>query len=340
MYENTFRIKPGLTKKELGFINDVDLRNDLFARLKELERVDDVEAYYSIVFLSLSIIEGIFRHIAKIYKKEIQSSSQYPINEKEQKPKEFDKLYIEELYVLLRELKIIPPEPDFQQSFELFRKYRNFIHPQAWVKKRWEVGLGQAQMAIGLLNSTIQNFEKNVFIDKHILEIIAGNPSYDSDGLLHLPMNGTRHRSFVVVRQILMNKLEIDFNLSLSHDSILNFVFNYNNDGDFKMIRLDSRSDESFYNCVLESSQRYRWKIILRATPESPPERDLFPVRINIDIPNGVFDFIVDDLTYSFQDQKTGKTKPLYTLIRPNFRIGFFNEVGRARCENITIKIN
>ena len=332
---NSFRFKTELTKKNLGFINNVDLRNDLVTRLQELGRVVKVNAHYSTVFLAVSIIEGIFRHVAEIYKTEIQSSPNYTIHKK-QIPKEFDELLIEELYIQLRELNIVPPEPDFEKSFELFRKYRNFIHPHAWKKKRWKVGLGQAQMAMGLLNSTIQNLEINVFIDKHILEIISGSPSYDMDGVLLLPKSNTRHHSFVVFKQPLKDKLEIDFDLNLSHGSLLNFVFNYIDEANFLMVRLDSRTGESFSNMVLESSQKQWWVPILWAVQKSPPKQDLFSVRINIDVPNSIFDFIVNGETYIFMNDNK-EEQSLHSLLKKDLRVGFFNEVGPVKLKGIEI---
>jgi hypothetical protein len=336
--ELSLQPRPQLTWKQLGFINDVDLRNDLRARLDELDRVVLANAHYSTVFLAIGTVEGIFRHVAEIYTPEIRSSATYPhIGVKQPKPKAFDKLTIDELYAELRTLGIAPQAPDYKALYELFRHYRNCIHPQARVGKGWEIGLGQAQMALGLLNATLQNLDRNVFIGKHRFEKIAGSPDYDDDGVLRLPLNGTPHRSFVLLRDPISGKCHIRFDLHLSPKSLLNFVFNYAGDGDFKMVRLDGRPDKRYANGVLVCSQKYRWAEILTADPKKPPESEQFPVEISIDVRGGVFDFTVNGSTYKFVDKK-GHPKALALELRPGLRVGFFNEVNSVRLSSILIE--
>ena len=91
-------IETQITNKSIDFINDVDLRNLLFKRLNELDRVIQVNAHYSTVFVAIGAIEGIFKHIASIYKAEIQASSSCPKTPSGNN-KRFDKLTLNELYV-------------------------------------------------------------------------------------------------------------------------------------------------------------------------------------------------------------------------------------------------
>ena len=145
-----------VTNKQLDFINDVDLRKTLLERLNELDRIFLVNASYSTVFVAIGAIEGIFRHIASIYRNEIKDSDSYPKNSKG-KAQRFDRLTLDDVYEELKNLGILPDIPQYKHMYHLFRNYRNCVHPQAQVLKRWEIQLGQAQMALGLLNATIQN---------------------------------------------------------------------------------------------------------------------------------------------------------------------------------------
>ena len=65
-------IQTNITVKEISFINDMDFRNIILDRLDELERVFLVNANYSTIFLAISTIEGIFKHLSAIYKAEIK----------------------------------------------------------------------------------------------------------------------------------------------------------------------------------------------------------------------------------------------------------------------------
>ena len=330
------RIETVLTNKNLGFINDVDLRNDLLSRLDELDRVVLANAHYSTVFLAIGIVEGVFRHITDVFSKEIRSSKSYPRTKKTNRLKRLGELTLEQLYHELRLLGIAPGMPDYESLYEMFRHYRNCVHPQVRVKKGWEVDLGQAQMALGLLNATLRNLNENVFAGKHVFERVAGSPNYDSDGVLHLPMNGTPHRSFVVLREPVLNKLEITFDLHLSPDSLLNFVFNYVDESDFMMVRLDSRARATYRNSVLRSSQKYSWRPILWAEQAYPPAKDRFPVRIFINFGKGIFDFEVDGTAYTFRD-RVNAIHPLFGKLRRGFRVGFFNEVGPVKLMDMNI---
>jgi len=327
-----------ITNKQLDFISDVDLKKALLERLNELDRVFLVNANYSTLFGAIGAIEGIFKHIALIYKDEIRDSPTYPRIRGKNK-KNFDKLTLEELYVELKNLDILPAISEYEQLYTLFRNYRNFIHPLAQINKGWDVELGQAQMAIGLLNTTIQNLDLNIFIGKHIFEKVAGNPYYDSKKVLHLVVADTPHHSFLILKRPTFQKLHIAFDLDLPHGSLLNFVFNFVGDGDFKMLRLDNRrSRPNFPNSVLRSSQKYSWNYSLRANPQKPPDAEQFPVGIDIDFARRSFEFVIANTLYTYQDF-SGNPKNLFNEVHPDKKIGFFNEEGPAKLSNLEIVV-
>jgi hypothetical protein len=327
-----------VTNKQLDFINNIDLRNALIERLDELDRVFLVNANYSTVFGALAAIEGIFKHIASIYRDEIRISSSYPKTSKGNK-KRFGYLTLNELYVELTNLGILPHIPGYEDLYNLFRNYRNFIHPQAQVSKGWEIELGQSQMAIGLLNATIQKLDKNLFIGKHIFEKVAGAPDYGPVEGLHLKEGDTPHNSFLILKQSIAQKVFITFELELPQGSLLNFVFNYENDGRFKMLRLDNRIHQFYPNAVLNSYQKYSWNVNLLANPQKPPDIELFPVEIEIDFSKKQFEFLADNIVYTFADL-VGDEKKLFYEIQEDKRVGFFNEVGPARLSNIKIDMD
>ena len=205
------KIQTEITRKDINFIDDIDLRDVLLERLNELDRVFLVNGNYSTVFLAISSVEGILKHIATIFKTEIKRSSQYP-DGTDGKPKKFEKLTIDDLYVLLRERDILPSITSFEHVYDLFRNYRNFIHPQAHTKKGWQIGLGQAQMALGLLNATIGDLSQYIFIDKEVFLKIEGIPDYDSSSkVLHLKLYNTPLHSFVVLNRKVSDTLSLSF---------------------------------------------------------------------------------------------------------------------------------
>ena len=332
-------IQTEITRKDINFISDIDLRVVLRDRLNELDRIFLVNANYSTIFLAISTIEGIFKHIAAIFRNDIKSSFKYPKDNKG-KRKEFDKLTINELYILLRELNVLPDIKNFENVYDLFRDYRNFIHPQAQTKKAWPTDLGHAQMAIGLLNATVSYLDRYIFIDKEVFEKFVGNPDYDSSKVLHLRLYKTPLHSFLVWNKLITDGLLLKFDLELPKDSVFNFVFNFANEGNFKMIRLDNRygSKSGYLNCVLHCTQKYFWRERLIADPVSPPDKPILPVEIKIDFKKNEFTFSVDGTLYSFKDKDTRKDKSLFTELKSDLRIGFFNEVGPVNISNILFR--
>ncbi len=326
-----------ITRKEISFIDDIDFRNILYDRLNEIDRVFTVNANYSIIFLSVSTIEGIFKHLAEIFEDDIRNLTTYPTTQKG-KPKRFDKISIDEFYTLLRDIGILPKIEGLEKTYKLFRDYRNFIHPQAQKQKAWAIDLGQAQMALGLLNVTLSYLSQNIFIGKDIYQKVAGSPDYDKEHVLHLNWDRTRLYSFITTKSIVTESLSLSFNLELPHNSIFNFVFNFKDDGNFKMLRLDNRRHPDKPNCLLRCTQRYFWIPIMFAKDKHPPlKKAIFPVDIEIDKSKKLFQFKVDGKEYQFVD-KQGKISNLFAEFTPGLKVGFFNEIGPVKLHNIESK--
>lgn len=328
-------IKSEITMKDISFIDDIDFRNILYDRLNEIDRVFIMNANYSTVFLSISTIEGIFKHISSIFKQEIRQLPTYPTNDNGN-PKQFNKIPIDELYLLLKEIGILPEIKDFDKIYKLFKDYRNFIHPQEQLKKAWAVDLGQAQMALGLLNATLVNFSHNIFIGKEIYQKVAGNPDYDKNKILHLNLDRTSVHSFVITKRHFPNTLLLSFDLEFQGRSVFNFVFNFKSDSSFKMLRLDNRRERKTANCLLHCTQKYFWREELFADDPFPPDKSIFPVQIEINSATKLFRFIVDGKAYRFK-KRSGQVD-LFDEFLPNLQIGFFNEVGPVKLHNIQLR--
>jgi len=326
-----------ITRKEISFIDDIDFRNILYDRLNEIDRVFIANANYSTIFLSVSTIEGIFKHLAEIFKDDIKKLTTYPTTQNG-KQKRFDKISIDEFYTLLRDIGILPKIEGLEKTYKLFRDYRNFIHPQAQKQKAWAIDLGQAQMALGLLNATLSYLSKNIFIGKDIYQKIAGSPDYDKDHILHLNIDRKKLYSFLTTKSTVTESLSFSFGLELSHKSIFNFVFNFKDEGNFKMLRLDNRRHPDKPNCLLRCTQRYVWIPIMSATDKHPPKKEIFPVNIEIDKSKQLFQFKVDGKEYQFVD-KQKKISDLFAEFTPGLKVGFFNEIGPVKLHNIESKI-
>ncbi len=310
-----------IVKKTLDFIDDKDLQVVIENRLDELEKVFLVNAHLSTIILSISCIEGIFKHVADIFRKEIQASSKYPkITEGKKKgnKKRFGDLTIEEIYRLLLERDILQHIDNFDNIYALFRDYRNFIHPKKQKDKSWPVALGQSQMALGLLNATIDQISKYIFIGSEILLKITGRPRYDLSKVLHLDTaERKRTNSFLIMKRKIDFLIDISFNVELAENSLFNFVFNYNDESNFKMLRLDNRDLKRTPNSLLYTKQKDDWYIVGEAEEKQPPYGTI-TLNIRIDVSKSKFEYIVNGKIYKYYYRSNGR-KSIYLK---NFRKG------------------
>lgn len=319
------------TIKNLDFIDDKNLQLILKERLDELDKVFSSNANLSSIILSISSIEGIFTHFANIFKIQIKGSPKYP-KRKDGRKKDFDKLTIEEIYKLLLEQDILKEIKNFDSIYELFRNYRNFIHPQKQLKESWPVGLGQSQIAIGLLNATIDQTSKCVFLGTEIFERISGRPRYDPSKVLHLDLANVRTHSFMVLKRKIDKTLKIRFKIDLGENGVFNFVFNYFDEGNFKMLRLDNRNSEGTPNALLYCKQPFYWEIEAEASDKQPPEGEL-SIEIFINYSTKIFSFKINGKAYRFF--KRSNEIKLFNELKPSIRIGWFNEVSPVKLWNI-----
>jgi hypothetical protein len=328
------RYQTELTEKPLDFIDDKALQSVLETRLDELERVFGVNGNLSTIILAISSIEGIFKHFTEIFKKDILASLRYPLLPNGKK-KPISKLTIEEMYVLLIEQGILMKIQHFDHFYELFRNYRNFIHPQTQRKQPWPVGLGQAQMAIGLLNSTIDQLSKYIFVGHEMLEVISGRPRYDLSRIHHLDVANTRTHSFVILKRKIDTHLDVRCELELGMNAIFNFVFNFVDESNFSMLRLDNRDSPRTPNALLSSKQKHHWFIVAEADKKQPPQ-GLINLEVNIDTSKKLFLFNVAGVSYSFTN--TQGPVDLFSQFKKGLQVGWFNEVEPVKLINLEIE--
>lgn len=192
-------------------------------------------------------------------------------------------------------------------------------------------------MALGLLNATLMNLSRNIFIGKEIYQKVAGNPDYDKNKVLHLNLDRTSVHSFIITKRHFTNNLSLTFDLEFQGKSVFNFVFNYKSDSSYKMLRLDNRRERKTANCLLHCTQKYFWREELFADELYPPNKPVFQVHIEIDTASKLFRFIVDGKSYSFKNSLKAQVD-LFDEYIPGLQIGFFNEVGPVKLHNIKLQ--
>jgi hypothetical protein len=255
----TVEIKLEATSKDLNFLSDPELAQIIKSILTEIDNLAIIRAHRSMIYLSMSTLEGILSNVLALNTKKIRTFDSYP-KKRSGGLKDLDDLVLAEKIEIAKDLGIIAPE--FFETFKKFKEFRNYMHPTLELKNKQPLDVGLGQVALGLMNHTISKLEKIRFIEEKIWEVISGIPLYDSsqkeiEFKLFRPL---RTHSFIVTKDYAGNNTEINFNLHIGDDTILNFIFNYENEERYNMLRFETRKNE--FCGILRCEHKGGWQFI------------------------------------------------------------------------------
>jgi hypothetical protein len=190
-----------------------------------------------------------------------------------------------------------------------------------------DIGLGQ--VALGLMNHTISKLEKIRFIEEKIWRVISGIPVYNSsqkkiEFKLFYPIPT---HSFIVTEDYTSYSTEVNFDLHIGDDTVFNFVFNYENEEKFHMLRFETRKNE--FCGILHCEHKYGWRLIEEYNSKWNI-KTAEPNKIIIRIDSGNLKVYLNG-----NEELSGKSIPC-----DNKKcIGFFNEVNNVYISNLSINI-
>ena len=312
-----------LTTRKIGFISDPKLRLIILDLLQEIDNVFGVSAFRSTLYLSVSAIEGILKHVLQLNQIKAQKSSSYPKTRR--KPKKIEDLSLFECINICADLSLIPSW--LEKTCNQLRMFRNYIHPELEVITNDKINIGISEIAIGILNNTLLSLDCFRFIEGATWKVISGNPTYSlSNSKLRLSRESNeRTYSFIITDHYVGKSFNIEYDAIFHGPGILNFVYNYQSEESFFMIRIDKR--EKYNDCLLECLKKHFWQIKNNFVMNT--EKGVNKHRINIKIDNSSLEFIVDGSPIKIEGRDWN--------YNPNMGIGFFNEGLDVDIENLCI---
>jgi hypothetical protein len=218
-----------------------------------------IRAHRSLIYLSMSTLEGILSNVLALNINKVQTFTSYP-KKKGGGPTDIKDLKLAHKIAIAKDLQIIAPE--FFDTFKKFKEFRNYVHPVLEVKDKHPLDIGLGQIALGLMNHTISKLEKIRFIEEKIWKVISGIPVYNSsqkqiEFKLFRPL---RTHSFLITEDYASNNIEVNFDLHIGEDAVFNFVFNFEDEERFHMLRFETRTNE--FCGVLHCGHKYAWRLI------------------------------------------------------------------------------
>lgn len=321
----TVQIQLEATSKDLYFLSDPELAQIIRTILTEIDSLAIINAHRSMVYLSMSTLEGILSNVLALNINKIKGSPfSYP-KKRGGSLKDLDKLVLADKIVLAKELGVIAPE--FFDTFKKFKGFRNYMHPLAELQDKQPLDIGLGQIALGLMNHTISKLEKIRFIEEKIWKVISGIPVYNSsqrqiEFRLFRPL---RTHSFLVTEDYACNNTEVNFDLHIGDEAVFNFIFNYENEERFHMLRFETRKNE--FCGVLHCEHKYAWRLI----EENNSKWDIKttePNKVTIRIESNNLKLYLNG-----KEELSGKLIPCDN----QKHIGFFNEVRDVYISNLSI---
>lgn len=305
-------------KTDLHFIHEMEMKIVIESILNELKETVLIGAKRSMVYMSVSTLEGILSYLLRLVENKTKKAIQELGILHKSKPKKIEKLDLADMIAIAAKLNIIKNQ--HLDIFQLFRLLRNYMHPSAELKNNYRIDLGTAQMSVGFLNHMIDELNKIRFINEDLWDVISGEPIYDKDkNYLSLVFSGlVSTNSFITGSNI--NK-SVEFDLSLKERGVFNIVYDFIDHGNFSMFRLDRRSfmdtKSGFLKCVNK-----HWEFKNEYDKIHICLNDSNKVRVNL-INSNQFEAVVNGKSYSINNSTSTK------------KIGFFNEVESCTLENI-----
>lgn len=322
---HTVQIQLEATSKDLYFLSDPELAQIIRTILAEIDSLMIINARRSMVYLSMSTLEGILSNVlAQNINKIKMPPFSYP-KKKGGTLKDFDRLVLAEKIVLAKELGIIAPE--FFDTFKKFKEFRNYMHPLVELQGKHPLDIGLGQIALGLVNHTISKLEKIRFIEEKIWKVISGIPIYNSgqrqiEFKLFRPL---RTHSFLITEDFAGSNTEINFDLHIVEEAVFNFVFNYENEERFHMLRFETRKSE--FCGVLHCEHKNAWRLVEEYNSKWSIKTEE-PNRVSIRV-----DATSLRVYLNGKEELSGKS----ILCDNKKYIGFFNEVRDIYISNLSV---
>lgn len=247
------------TSKDLNFLSDPELAQVIRTILTEIDSLTMIRAHRSLIYLSMSTLEGILSNVLALNINKIKTFTTYP-KKKGGAPKDLKDLKLVHMIAIAKDLQIIAP--DFFDTFKKFKEFRNYMHPLVEVEHKNPLDIGLGQIALGLMNHTISRLEKIRFIQEKIWKVLSGTPIYNSsqkqiEFRLFRPL---RTHSFLMTEDYQGNNIEVSFDLHIGENSVFNFIFNYENEERFHMLRFETRRNE--FCGILHCEHDHAWHLI------------------------------------------------------------------------------
>ncbi len=241
------------------FVRDRSLRNTLASRYNELKSLPPGEANpFSVIFLSMSIVEGIFNYLKQIHEKRIKQTDAFKEevsrHKKSARAGVFKRMTIPSVYKCLHQSGVLKVGEGFEHVCDAARVYRNCIHPDRQLREGLTIRAANARIASGVLDATLNELESLRFVNETLtLRQVCGLASSDEESQLRLVARKRSRMSTIAVSEDpVRSSWSMQCDIEVAAGLILDVLFGYDSRDNFNCLRLDWRANKpcGIYRCL------------------------------------------------------------------------------------------
>lgn len=321
------------TNKDVHFLSDPVLVEIVRGNLHELDSVVEVGAYRAMLFLAMSVVEGILLElIEQEDPTRLRGLPQWPMNHKGTTQKSKSDLKVKERLAILSAIGRLPP--DFEKMYDRLWDYRNQVHLEAALRQQTPISRSIAQLSLAALNALIESNQPHRRFADADWKVNRGIVQYvrkTKEFRVAIPTDG--YPAVLTTGQWQNSDVTIEVTVHTPPGVLFGFLYNFESLDRFRVIRLDKRpgvGDDGLLSCDA-------W----------PHWRPLHPFSKRPDVAQGSHRFKIElsqskDLQIWVDGDKLQVTQstgtPAQWEYEPNKSVGFWIEQGACNFERLHIR--
>jgi hypothetical protein len=321
------------TNKDVHFLSDPILVEIVRGNLRELDSVVEIGAHRSMLFLAMSVVEGI---LSELIEQEnltrLKGLSQWPMNRKGTAKKSKSELSVKDRLAILAAIGRLPP--DFEKMYDRLWDYRNQVHLEAALRQQTPISRSVAQLSLAALNALIESNQPHRRFAGADWQVKRGIVQYvrkTDEFRIAIPPDG--YPAVLTTGQWQNSDVTIEVIVHTPPGVLFGALYNFESLDRFRVIRLDKRpgvGDDGLFSCDAWPYWRPLYRFLKR--PDATKRSHHFKIELSQSKELRVW--VDDDELQATQ----GNGTPARWEYEPNKSVGFWIEQGACNFERLRVK--
>ena len=321
------------TSKDVHFLSDPTLVEIVRGNLRELDNIVEVGAYRSMLFLAMSVVEGVLPELIEQEDlAQLKGLSQWPMNHKGTAKKRKSDLKVKERLAILSAIGRLPP--DFEKMYDRLWDYRNQVHLEVALRQQTPIARSIAQLSLAALNALIESNQPHRRFAGADWKVNRGLVQYvrkTQEFRIAIPPD--RYPAVLTTAQWQNSDVAIEMTVHTPPGVLFGFLYNFESLDRFRVIRLDKRpgvGDDGLLSCYAWPHWRPLYRFLKKPDAAQITHRFKIELSQSKDLQIWVDG---DELQVTQGNGALGQWE-----YEPNKSVGFWVEQGACNFECLRVK--